>query len=886
MLRIHQSNSTENAKSYFTSGLEDAHAYYAAGQSSSGQWFGEGAKLLGLSGDVKKKQFFQLCENRRPDNGEKLNPRENAFRKIGYDITFSAPKSVSLAQEVLGDRRIIGVFQDAVRLTMRYIEREAHTRVRKGYEVDTRKTGNLIWAEFTHFESRPIDGKSDCQLHCHCYTLNSTSDSVEGGRFKALEFYNVKRDAVYYQALFHSKLAEGLGGLGYVIENKPFSFEIAGIGEGNLKKFSRRTKEIEDMALEMGIRAKSAAMAKLGGKSRQSKKQSLKGKAQLDEWNERFDWSEVRLNAVKAPQQLMSADEAVNRAIDRMFETKSLVQVKRLAAEAMQLSLGECSFESIVKSLKEKKSLVLSVQNSAHYVTTKEIVDEEKSAISSLKISKRRAFSMNNFYQCKNDLLDADQKAAVEAIMHSRDRFICIEGKAGTGKTSMMKTAVCEIERCGFKVFAFAPTSSAAHQVLKNEGFENSDTIQQLLVNPILQEKVKGQIMWVDEAGLISVKDMNKLMKIATNRNARVIFTGDASQHRSVNRGDAFRLICESGLVEVKSLRTVYRQRKEAYRGAIGLISDGNIEDALEVLDEMGAIREVEDPIERAKEIAFEFVKSIDQSGSVLAVAPTHLECDLITHEIRAEMKASGKLTGKGVEVSVYRNRNLFDNEKAMSLFYEPGNVVRFRRKVGAFETGEVVRIVSTDDSEILVQKASGEKLPLDLSKSKNFDICYHDRIEMAVGERVRLNRNVTGSNGEKLYNGNLHVVTEIVDDEITLDNKVAVNASLGVLDYGVVSTSYASQGKTCDKVILSQSNLSIGASSQEQFYVAASRGRSEIIIFTDSKEDLRDAVGYSERRMSATELLRDGEVLTGPDRFDDLFDFSEISTKGNMNGP
>ena len=88
------------------------------------------------------------------------------------------------------------------------MERDAHVRVRRDGIVDTRKTANLLWAEFTHFESRPVEGVTDPQLHCHAYTFNTSYDPEEE-RFKAVELFNIKRDAPFYESIFQSKLAEG-----------------------------------------------------------------------------------------------------------------------------------------------------------------------------------------------------------------------------------------------------------------------------------------------------------------------------------------------------------------------------------------------------------------------------------------------------------------------------------------------------------------------------------------------------------------------------------------------------------------------------------------------------------------------------------------------------
>jgi len=102
---------------------------------------------MGLAGDVKQEEFELLCENRRPDDFGQLNPRDNEKRECGYDITFSAPKSVSILAGILGEKKVVAVFQKAVREVMQHIEKDAHLRVRKNGLNENRKAGNLVWGE-------------------------------------------------------------------------------------------------------------------------------------------------------------------------------------------------------------------------------------------------------------------------------------------------------------------------------------------------------------------------------------------------------------------------------------------------------------------------------------------------------------------------------------------------------------------------------------------------------------------------------------------------------------------------------------------------------------------------------------------------------------------
>src|SRR5271166_2829322 len=126
MLRITQQLSAKAAKGYY------ARAdYYSEGQELVGSWGGKGAVRLGLVGMVDKFSFDRLCDNRDPRTGEKLTVRTRGERTVGYDFTFSVPKSVSLLYAMSGDHDILGAFREAVDETMREIEGEMKTRVRK-----------------------------------------------------------------------------------------------------------------------------------------------------------------------------------------------------------------------------------------------------------------------------------------------------------------------------------------------------------------------------------------------------------------------------------------------------------------------------------------------------------------------------------------------------------------------------------------------------------------------------------------------------------------------------------------------------------------------------------------------------------------------------------
>src|SRR5882757_1861979 len=119
MLRITQQENSDGAKRYYASA-----DYYSEGQEIIGSWGGKGAGLLGLGGVVSKEGFEQLCDNLDPMDGTPLTVRTRSERTVGYDFTFSVPKSVSLLYAMSGDQGIMDAFRGAVDETMREIETE------------------------------------------------------------------------------------------------------------------------------------------------------------------------------------------------------------------------------------------------------------------------------------------------------------------------------------------------------------------------------------------------------------------------------------------------------------------------------------------------------------------------------------------------------------------------------------------------------------------------------------------------------------------------------------------------------------------------------------------------------------------------------------------
>ena len=295
MLRMIQTKSAEQAKSYYVSGLS-REDYYLQGQELDGMWGGKGAELLSLSGTVGADAFYDLCENRNPANRERLTARTKQVRTVGYDINFHCPKSVSALYAHTKDARIVAALRQTVDETMREMETAMQTRVRVGDAQEQRVTANMVWAEFVHMTARPVDGKPDPHLHAHCFAFNATYDEVEE-RWKAGYFRDLKRDAPYYEAAFHSRLAGQMRALGYRVQAKGKFWEIDGVPQSVIDKYSQRRDQIETLAEKLGI-TDAAAKDRLGATSRE-KKVELPMDELFTEWGARLTVAEKAAHSMR-----------------------------------------------------------------------------------------------------------------------------------------------------------------------------------------------------------------------------------------------------------------------------------------------------------------------------------------------------------------------------------------------------------------------------------------------------------------------------------------------------------------------------------------------------------------------------------------------------------
>ncbi|AMV22605.1 MobF family relaxase [Planctomyces sp. SH-PL14] len=842
MLRIIESTSAGQAKSYYSTA-----DYYTEGQELVGQWRGEGARRLGLDGEIRPQQWDALCDNRDPNTGQTLTLRRKDNRRVGYDFNFHVPKSVSVLHAMTQDDRLLDAFRDAVRETMDDVETEMQTRVRKGGRSEDRTTGNAVWGEFVHLTARPVDGLPDPHLHAHCFVFNTTYDEEEHA-WKAGQFGSLKRDAPYFEAKFHVRLGYKLAQLGLDIERSRTGWEIAGITPSMVEKFSRRTAEIEEEARRKGI-VDDAEKDSLGARTRERKQKHLTMEELRAEWRSRLTADEqsslehVASHIGQTPhrEDPDAARHGIAMASDHLFERKSVVAERELQAESLKRVVGKTTVDAVEDAFRREK-LIVRERKGRRMVTTAQVLSEERRMLQFARGGRgtRRAFAAEP-HRFKREWLNEGQRQAVEHVLYSRDQVMLVRGAAGVGKTSMMQEAAEGIEESGQQVFTFAPSAKASRGVLREKGFENADTVQRLLLDEKLQQQIAGQVIWIDEAGMVGTRTMASVFELAERLDARVVLSGDRRQHGSVERGAALRLLEEEAGLVPAEIKEIQRQ-KSRYKQAIEDLSEDRTSEGFAKLDAMGWVKEI-DASERYERLAADYVATVAAGESALVVSPTHIEAARITRSIRERLRSAGRITGEEHRLTVLQNASLTEGERQDRVNYAAGDVLVFHQNAKGFAKGQRVTV--------------GEEPP-PLDQAARFSVFHAGELAVAEGDVLRVTRNgTTADRKHRLNNGDLVQVAGFDrTGNIVTDKGWTIDREYGHLAYGFVVTSHASQGTDVDRVFIGQSAASFAASSREQFYVSASRGRKQVTIYTDNKTQLLDAVHRSDERLSATELL------------------------------
>jgi conjugative relaxase-like TrwC/TraI family protein len=538
-----------------------ADDYYAGRGESPGEWLGSGAGELGLSGTVTGEGFQALMAGRHPKTGQQLAKRGE--RSVAaHDLTFSAPKSVSVLYAVGGEevsRALVCAHERAARAAVAFIEAEA-CAVRRGHAGAERAAGDgFVAAAYRHRMSRAADP----QLHTHVVAANMTRGP--DGRWTALDarplFRHAKAAGFLYQAELRKAVREELTWAKWGPVRNGMA-ELEGIEWGVLREFSQRRRQIEEREAELvaaGVAVGDAGREVIAHDTRERKQYGI----QTHSWRD----------AVTARAAEHGLGESELRALCRRRPKEHPVLEKVLAAEAERL-VGPDGLTAQRNSFERRDVVIAFAQAAAQGAAARELraaVDRFLKRPNVLQVHGGRAgaYTTAELVRCEEAVVQAaerrrgegagvvdgevvdrvlgrrvlaltgEQEAAVRAVCGSGDGVEVIEALAGTGKTIAAGAIAAVYREAGWRVLGIAPTGRAVRELKERSGIEQSATLARLVID---FEEYGGfgrrpTVVVLDEASMASTRDVARLVEQAGRSGVKVVAIGDSGQLPSVQAG-------------------------------------------------------------------------------------------------------------------------------------------------------------------------------------------------------------------------------------------------------------------------------------------------------------------------------------------------------------
>jgi conjugative relaxase-like TrwC/TraI family protein len=760
--------------------------YYTGTGESPGTWLGSGAADLGLDGEVTPEDLRAILAGVAPGSGTELGLRRRSGTRVaGFDLTFSAPKSISLLYALGSPEQAAAArsaHERAVTEGLAYLERHAAS-ARRGTDGQRQiATTGLVAAAFVHRTSR----NGDPQLHTHVLAANAVHGA--DGRWSAPDarsmYFQARTAGFVYQAALRANLVETLG-----VTFRPVhrgAAELGGIDPGVLRRFSTRRAEIEEyLAVFGGTSGRSAELAALATRAPKS--------ASRDDpaigVDLRTQWRQLAADHGVDPDHLfpnfgppreVTLEDATARTLvesllgpdgltaqDSTFQRRDVVRaIAEQLVDGAHLEAIEAG-ANYTLSRPEAVDLPAVGRGGELLHTTRELLALESKLVETAiaqrgRVTERTSVcfvlvdsALADQFLAQHPHLSHEQSAMLRSLVSSGHQLEVVVGKAGAGKTTALSLAREIFEQAGCTVLGTALSARAAEELEASAGID-SVTLARFLGQVDQGGRTLGtrDVLVVDEAGMVGTRALYRLAELTSASGAKLVLVGDPRQLPEIEAGGAFGALAAGlGAHELSENR---RQLELWERAALDLLRSGDVSLALAAYDEHGLIRLSDTMAEARSDLVARWLTAQDDGAEVLMLAVNRRDVAALNREARDVLQRRGSI---GAELVVANGRP-----------FAPGDAVvclRNARRMGVIN-GTRGTVVGLDGTDLVIDTATGPR---------------------------------------------------------TLSSQYL---SKGHLDYGYATTVHRSQGATYDRAFV----LATESLSREAGYVAMSRARISTELF------------------------------------------------------
>jgi len=754
--------------------------------------------------------------------------REAQAVVLGYDVTFSCPKSVSLLWAMVDPdvrAEILAAIEASVAAGIAYLEENGCT-VRAG---GTAAGDGLLAAGFLHATSRALDP----QLHWHCVVINATAGP--SGDFGALYsphlFAHAKTAGYLAGARLRHELTERLGVAWEASVNG--LADIEGIDRETIQAFSKRSTEIGEVAEAAGLRT--AAGRQSAALSTRSAKQAVDAGELIDGWHHEltergYDTDRVAGLLSREQSSGIVAEADLERLSQELLSARGLTElhavfdrrdvIQRIAEWAGD-RLSAAGVADIADDFLTQPEVVLlgtsqagrpgSVIHRADGRTIRTGTGPTYTTQSMLRVESKIRDQFQRGLAAgtatvpdrlieraiaSQPSLGGDQQAMVRSICRSGDRVQCVLGPAGSGKTFALEVATRAWEANEQRVIGVAVAGVAAEVLSRSIGIETT-TVAAMLTrletagpSGLLDERT---VVLVDEASTLGTRDLGRLLRWTDETGAAVRLIGDPAQHSAVAAGGMFRHLVEEHPGRVPALTVNRRQAGESMgqvRLALSEYRDGQIAAALDRLERDDRVVTAPNADELLDALVADWYVDRQQRATDPSLAASAMVAE--HHFERAEL-----------------------NERARALLVDDGTIHGDALTAAGqeFQAGDEVICRAQDKS---LRPVDGNRRSYIRNGTRGTVVSAHTddgRPGLVVDFAAR---------------GEVFVPSDFLEAEVR-------RGVIGGLTHAYALTSHAAQGETYE----SGRHLATDQSSREGVYVGLTRGRSDVRLYAVSRSDL-----------------------------------------------